>query len=566
MPGGILNLIAYGNQNIIINGNPKKTFFKSVYMKHTNFGIQKFRLDYEGSRSLNPNEDTIYKFKVPRNAELLLDSYFCFTLPDIWSTILPPVKENDIWKPYHFKWIDNIGSSAIANVKISIGSQIIQEYPGEYIRCVAERDFSENKKKLFDEMTGNIQELTNPENYGGNRRSHYPNSFYSSATDGPEPSIRGRKIYIPLNPWFMNGTKVSLPLVSLQYSELIIEVTMKPLNELFTINNVVKDLDITDSSYKELNSSLYNRIAPNSSLEEHSIYRFLQPPPTIELNKEDYKSFSAVWETDVHLISNYCFLTKEESKVFALNEQKYLIKDVKYNIHYNLIGSHKLKIDTNALVSSWLWFFRRSDVNKRNEWSNYTNWETKEIPFQLISGGATTAVAYSYAGGDSNRGIGVDSTSDGILITNHRHTPTFSTAYNKEILQSVSIIIDGKYRENTLDSGVFSYLEPYRTSKTSRNINLYNYNFCIDTCDYIQPSGAINLSRFRKIELEIVIMEPKIDKSYNDIFTLCDGDGGVIGVSKDIGKYDYTYEMHFFEERYNILRFISGNAGLLFAR
>jgi hypothetical protein len=61
-------------------------------------------------------------------------------------------------------------------------------------------------------------------------------------------------------------------------------------------------------------------------------------------------------------------------------------------------------------------------------------------------------------------------------------------------------------------------------------------------------------------------MEPKIDKSYNDIFTLCDGDGGVIGVSKDIGKYDYTYEMHFFEERYNILRFISGNAGLLFAR
>ena len=33
MPGGLLNLIAYGNQNIILNGNPKKTFFKSVYMK-----------------------------------------------------------------------------------------------------------------------------------------------------------------------------------------------------------------------------------------------------------------------------------------------------------------------------------------------------------------------------------------------------------------------------------------------------------------------------------------------------------------------------------------------------
>ena len=136
MPGGLLNLIAYGNQNIIINGNPKKTFFKSVYIKHTNFGIQKFRLYYEGTKTLNPDEETIYKFKVPRNAELLLDTYLCFTIPDIWSTVLPPVKKGDIWKPYHFKWINNLGSSAIANVKISIGTQVIQEYPGEYIRCV----------------------------------------------------------------------------------------------------------------------------------------------------------------------------------------------------------------------------------------------------------------------------------------------------------------------------------------------------------------------------------------------------------------------------------------------
>jgi len=299
MPGGILNLIAYGNQNIIINGNPKKTFFKSVYMKHTNFGIQKFRLDYEGSRTLNPNEETIYKFKVPRNAELLLDSYLCFTLPDIWSPILPPVlgtdgdSIGDIWKPYHFKWIDNIGSSAIANVKVSIGSQIIQEYPGEYIRCVAERDFPENKKKLFDEMTGNIEELTNPEYFGGNRRNHYPNSFYSSSIEGSEPSIRGRKIYVPLNPWFMNGSKVALPLVSLQYSEVIIEITMRPLNELFTINNVVKNStsNATSLVYEDLQERLYNRVAPNASEEVHSIYRFLQPPPTIELNKNDYKIF-----------------------------------------------------------------------------------------------------------------------------------------------------------------------------------------------------------------------------------------------------------------------------------
>mgnify|MGYP003346046660 CR=1 FL=1 len=76
MGGGLLNIVAYGNQNIILNGNPKKTFFKVVYSKYTNFGIQKFRIDYNGSRDLDPNSDSIYTFKIPRHAELLLDTYY----------------------------------------------------------------------------------------------------------------------------------------------------------------------------------------------------------------------------------------------------------------------------------------------------------------------------------------------------------------------------------------------------------------------------------------------------------------------------------------------------------
>ena len=80
MPGGLLNIIAYGNQNIILNGNPKKTYFKSVYAKYTNFGIQKFRIDYNGSRDIDPLTDSIYTFKIPRNAELLLDTYLVFQI------------------------------------------------------------------------------------------------------------------------------------------------------------------------------------------------------------------------------------------------------------------------------------------------------------------------------------------------------------------------------------------------------------------------------------------------------------------------------------------------------
>ena len=48
MAGGLLNLIAIGNQNIILNGNPTKSFFKTKYAKYTNFGLQKFLIDYNG--------------------------------------------------------------------------------------------------------------------------------------------------------------------------------------------------------------------------------------------------------------------------------------------------------------------------------------------------------------------------------------------------------------------------------------------------------------------------------------------------------------------------------------
>ena len=59
---------------------------------------------------------------------------------------------------------------------------------------------------------------------------------------GPEPSIRGRRIYVPLHFWFSYSTKVALPLVCLQYSEVVIDITLRPIRELFTINDVSKTL------------------------------------------------------------------------------------------------------------------------------------------------------------------------------------------------------------------------------------------------------------------------------------------------------------------------------------
>ena len=574
MPGGLLNIIAFGNSNIILHGNPSKTFFKSVYAKHTNFGMQKFRLDYNGMRDIDPNSDSVYTFKIPRHAELLMDTYFVFTLPDIWSTILPPATAGDIWKAYQFKWIENIGTSILKSIRIMIGTQVIQEYTGEYIRCIVERDFSEDKKKMFNQMSGNVVELHHPEDFGGNRFSNYPNAFFTTNIAGQEPSIRGRKIYVPLCSWFMNHSKMALPLVCLQYSEITIEVTLRPVREIFSINNVgsdAYDVDNKNKDYSTVIPSFYQRIQPNFSNERHNMYRFLQPPPSVELRENDYLNKITNWNADVHLIANYCFLTPEESKIFALNEQKYLIKDIKKSSFYNIVGTKKVKVETNAMVSNWMWFYRRSDAYRRNEWSNYTNWETSTVPYELIRSETTGIIDVSY-GASSTVSLGpgkdllnIDDSSNFKQATNHLLTPTFSLQNVKHILNKFSIIIDGKARESELDGGVYQYIEKYQSTKSSNDIGLYHYNFCLDTTNYLQPTGAMNLNRFKNIEFEMTTLIPNIDPSFESV-VICDENGGVIGVTKEEPLYLYTYDMELYEERYNVLRFISGNAGLLFAR
>ena len=93
MAGGLLNIVSVGNNNQFLTGNPCKTFFKVTYSKYTNFGLQKFRLDYSGLRELRLREPSVFSFKVGRYADLLMDTYLVVKLPDIWSPIWPPLKQ-----------------------------------------------------------------------------------------------------------------------------------------------------------------------------------------------------------------------------------------------------------------------------------------------------------------------------------------------------------------------------------------------------------------------------------------------------------------------------------------
>jgi hypothetical protein len=588
MAGGLLNLIATGSANIFLTGDPTKTFFRVAYSKYTNFGLQKFRIDYNGTRDLRLTEPSTFVFKMPRYADLLMDSYLVMTLPDIWSPIYPPIQKlvdtdgavlnegahtDNKWVPYEFRWIEDLGAQMIQEIEIRCGSFVLARYSGDYISAMVDRDFTAEKKEVFKRMTGNVPELNNPA-MAHKRTNTYPNAFYDETnppTAGLEPSIRGRNIYVPLNTWFTMDHRCAFPMIALQYNELEISVTIRPIQDLFQVRDV---LDV-DTDY------FYPYVRPDFNQERFQMYRFLQEPkkqhiatatnsdgtypsgtypddyPTNYgvMDSTAYENRVNIWNADVHLISTYAFLSKDEARQFAEEEQIYLVKEVHAHKYENIYGTKKVKLETTGMVANWMWYFQRNDVNLRNEWANYTNWPYKNMPMDIQT--PPDALLLHPADNGNIR------FNTGFFVSGH-----YNVENHKEIMTSMAVLLDGKYRENTMPRGVFDYIEKYARTNGFAQEGIYCYQFCLETGPRIyQPSGAMNLGKFNNVEMEFITHTPEIDKVNSNYQITCNLDGDPIAIAKSNWRlYEYTYNLVVFEERYNILSFMGGNCGLMYAR
>jgi hypothetical protein len=240
--------------------------------------------------------------------------------------------------------------------------------------------------------------------------------------------------------------------------------------------------------------------------------------------------------------------------MFAAEDQVYLVKDVfEYN-YQNITGTQKVKLTSSGMVANWMMYLQRNDVNMRNEWSNYTNWAYQHIP---------SDVQLPIISGPGQNPAGSQLLSTGIYITGK-----LSSDNQKEILETMAIVFNGDYRENILEAGVYNYIEKYVRTKGCAKDGLYCYNFCLNTDPFeYQPSGAINLSKFRIVELEVSTYIPPFDVENISYNIICDENSNPVGTTKSNWRlFEYNYNMKVFEERYNILSFVGGNCGMLYAR
>ena len=194
MGGGLMQLVAYGAQDVYLTSDPQITFFKAIYRRHTNFSIESIAQVFNGTAGFGRKATVT----VSRNGDLITNAYL--------EVDLPALKTG-------WKWVDNVGHRLIEEVELEIGGQRIDRHYSEWLDIWSELTMSEEKKTMFDK--------------GMVRRN-----IARSGTNATTEETTGPTVYVPLQFFFNRNQGLALPLIALQYHEVKINFTFRPLSEL----------------------------------------------------------------------------------------------------------------------------------------------------------------------------------------------------------------------------------------------------------------------------------------------------------------------------------------------
>ena len=568
-----MQLTQVGAQNHLINGNPSMTHFRAVYRRYTNFAMESIRMDFSSAHlDFGVTAKRTLSCRIDRYAQLLHDTYLFVTLPDIWSPMVPVTTAPTGYDAgctavgYEFQWIKNIGYNMIDRVDLVANNVVIQSLTGEWLKMYSYMTHDTAKRRVVDQMVGNVPEMYDPAN-AYDRINQYPNAVSPVVlptdmpfTTIPEPSIRSRQLVIPLHFWFAENPGLALPLVSMQNSETFINVTLRPLNQLYTV------VDVAQSS-----PTYGQRIQPTGS---YPIGLFLSAPTPAGVSA----SASVVtFYANPYLEGNFIYLTDMEMNQLATADQTFLLKQVTHVIKEGQFGANTdLEIPMFNMVTRIVFTAQRSDQMSTNDWDNYTNWaSSNRAPFTGITRGT----------GD-------------ILYSSGQYQ--VSSVSPRDAIVDGQLLFDGNERFKTKPKAYFSLLQQYKHTTGEQPSTLpgvYMYSFALNHDQY-QPSGGLNGSMFNKVVLRVSLQQPlpvsvtsaaqgvvcvlkSTALSQNpviippaDLLPQADGTylytpDQVISIVPTVANnniiFAYTYTVGVYVESINYLRIVSGLANLVFA-
>ena len=196
MAGGLMQLVAYGAQDVYLTGSPKVTFFQAVYKRHTNFAMENIEQVVNGSSGNGAR----LSVTVARNGDLIGEMYLEMTATTGLAALstLAGTATSVEW----------VAERAVADVELTIGGQRIDKHYQKWWRLYSELYLSGDKKAQYAKM----------------------------ATTGTV----GGKVYLPLMFFFNRNPGLYLPLIALQYHEVRLDITLSSVYATYFSTNSVK--------------------------------------------------------------------------------------------------------------------------------------------------------------------------------------------------------------------------------------------------------------------------------------------------------------------------------------
>ena len=490
--GGLYILVAYGSQNVILSGNPDFTFFYTIMKKYSHFSFESVTIPLDGPQELFFDKPIQLTAKIQRIGDLLADLYLTFSLPDIYSkyTTIPGRSQ------FEFQWVRYIGAQIIQDASFFVGGTLVQQFDSDYIIATASTDQDETEFNKWRSLVGDVPELYDPANgmYSGivgrgtmRTAGLYPNVYADPTVVGPQnnfPSIPGRDITIPLSFWFTQNTTLALPVVALQYHECMVQLTLRPINDLYTI--------LDPSGYRvrpevAIASTLANIEGGNISYTTNTepgvyIRQYLTDAgytvPTLN-----------TWPLNPRLQATQIFLTDDERQTFATKPLNYIVRQVT-EYQFPGVNSRQLfELFTHNPVPRLIIIPRRSDaIPYLNQWTNYTNWWLYPMaPFI-----PTATSIPSMLGSSGLNGIGMQ----------------------EDIIRQMRVLCDGNEIQEAKPLQYFNQLSSWRYADGVFPAGLGIYSFALDSSAWAKPSGTLNTSRVKKFQVDIDVWPLKTDSQY----------------------------------------------------
>jgi len=209
MGGGLMQLAAYGSQDVYLTTNPEITYFKAVYRRYTNFSMESIIQLIDGNINFGGNITVV----VARNGDLLGNMVLQASLPSVSNYIVNPSSYS------YLGWIQGVGNYLIKYVNIEIGGHQIDEQYGQWMDIWSELNLSGSQLNGYGTMVG----------------KNFNNAIWQPYDPSTEP---GSRIQVPLLFWYCRNPGLAIPIIALQYHEIKLKITFENFNKLIVaVNN-----------------------------------------------------------------------------------------------------------------------------------------------------------------------------------------------------------------------------------------------------------------------------------------------------------------------------------------